>query len=315
MQTEHNNKCLPPCVHAPGACEQLFYYNKLFQPMGDREDSFETIEHDILHIKDYFHNYKFSYIERATKQYFYEKLREKNFSEEKVAEILSKSKAQLVEVKNVIKEAGNVIKDYSARIFCLENEVCANEEVLATETKRLAQLESEVRDLEEKSKDMLRQVALSRELKEVGDELQELIKEVEIKKQEISAMETHHLREDIDCLKARKEKLVARERRMSRMMAESNVNDLYFWYSKGAELIEKMLGCRVCGYEVQGGKMLMRFCMRGLVVEVVVCDGVFADARVQGGVRPGNFDRIREYAIRIDDVKFFLFAFLFSIEK
>lgn len=283
--------------------------------MADGEDSFETIEHDILHIKDYFHNYKFSYIERATKQYFYEKLREKNFAEEKVGDILNKSKAQLVEVKNVVKEAGEVIKEYSARIFRIENEIKANEEVLDRETKRLAQLEDEVRDLEEKSKDMLRQVALEREMREVGDELQSLIKEVEVKKQTIASMETHHLRDEISSLKARKEKLQARERRMSRMMMESNVNDLYFWYTKGRELLEKMLECRVVGYEVQGGKMLMRFCIRGLDVEVVISEGVFVDARVLECVKPANFDRIKEYAIKIDDVKFFLFAFLFSVEK
>lgn len=283
--------------------------------MIDGEDSFETIEHDILHIKDYFHNYKFSYIERATKQYFYEKLREKNFSEEKVGDILNKSKAQLIEVKSVVREAGEVIRDYSARIFRIENEIKANEEVLASESKRLTQLEDEVHDLEEKSKDMLRQVALEREMKEVGDELQGLIKDVEVKKQAIANIETPHLREEINSLKTRKEKLLARERRMSKMMMESNVNDLYFWYNKGRELLEKMLGCRVCGYEIQGGKMLMRFCIRGLDVEVVISEGVFVDARVLGGVKSPNFDSIKEYAIRIDDVKFFLFAFLFSTEK
>lgn len=283
--------------------------------MADGKDSFETIEHDILHIKDYFHNYKFSYIERATKQYFYEKLRERNFSEEKVGDILNKSKAQLVEVKNVVKEAGEVIKDYSVRIFRIENEIKANKEVFANESKRLAILEDEVRGLEEKSKEMLRHLALEREMREVSDELQGLIRDVELKKQAIASMETHNIREEIKSLKVRKEKLLARERRMSRMMMENNVNDLYFWYSRGRELLEKMLGCRVRGYEVQGGRIFMRFCIRGLDVEVVINEGVFVDARVLGCAKPASFDRIKEYAIKIDDVKFFLFALLFSVEK
>lgn len=278
-------------------------------------DEFETIEHDIIHVEDYFHNYKFSYIERATKQYFCERLREKNFADDKVGEILSRSKAQLVDVKKVSKDAGVMIKECSAKIFDLESEVGVKEDVLAGESRRVAQMESEIRSLEEKSHDVLKQNTLGKELREACEDLQVLIKEIEIKKQDIANIDTKHLRDEVAELKTQQEKLLIRERRWSKVIMENNIDDLYCWYTKGSELIEKIIGCRIKGYETTGNRMVVRFEVKKFDVEVLIEDGRFVDAKILGGIELSNFNRIKEYAVQTDDVRFLLFFFLLSTEK
>ena len=61
------------------------------------EDDFSTIDHDFLHIKDYFSNYKFGYKERLSKLDFFQNLN--NESTIDTSELILSAKSQLVEVK------------------------------------------------------------------------------------------------------------------------------------------------------------------------------------------------------------------------
>ena len=282
--------------------------------MCDRGE-FETIEHDILHTKDYFHNYKFGYIEKATKQFFYERLREKNFTEDKVADILNKSKKQLVDVKRVSKDAEEIIKECSIKIYGLENDLKKNQGILEERQKRTSELECEIQRLEEKSQNALRQNTLNKELKDGYDELQILVSKIENKKQALLKSDCKGLKCEVDALKAQQEKLVAREKRWSKVMLESNIDDLYFWYTKGVKLLEKLVGYKIKSYKTKGNRMTIRFGIRDLEIDVFVEDGNFVNAEICDGVEVHSLSKIKEHAIRTDDVRFLLFCLLFDIEK
>ena len=118
----------------------------MFCVVGPMKEDYSTIEHDFLHVKDYFSNYKFTYKERKSKLDFL-----LNINNVPVGDnLISSSKQQLVDVKNLYKEIDHELKNLSLDVrkeeTLLEDNkkihkrLCEEEEQLNEEFKKYSAL-------------------------------------------------------------------------------------------------------------------------------------------------------------------------------
>lgn len=202
-------------------------------------EEFETIEHDMIHIKDYFRNFKFGMQERLSKLYFLQNLNITKINDS--SDLLKKSKEKLVEIKNKGKEYDSIIKETSVKIHNIEQEI-------ENKTKELNELNEKIKqhnsDLDAKQAQSLllnSYIGAKNKYNRVYEEIQKTLSKItEIKKNLEFTKEFN-----IEDLEKQRTKLQTRTRRLSVIQYEKYVEDLFDFYSNFNIEVSKIFGVNI----------------------------------------------------------------------
>ncbi|KAF7683148.1 hypothetical protein TCON_1640 [Astathelohania contejeani] len=249
--------------------------------------SYDTIEHDYMHIKDYFNNYKFGYIERLSKQIFLQSLNTPKLECDKsmelsLSDILAKSKEQLKQVKENIVEAQNCISELSTSY----TEEKKKYEELEEENKRLEteliKLRKKKEDNEKKCNDIRTIMNLISISEAKQEEISKWIAELEMKKESITIFNISALREEVDKLKEIRDNLTIRQRRWSRINLDTYLEDMHIWYQSNIELLQKIFGCQIEDIKNIPDGFEMKLKNNSLQCNISIINGKFKNTKNKG---------------------------------
>lgn len=265
------------------------------------DDDFSTIEHDFLHTKDYFSNYKFIYKERKSKLDFFQNIH--NASVQDTTGLLEAAKQQLVEVKRSYYELDDEIK-------ALGQEIYACDAQLAERNRELAALEAEENTLKTECEGLR---ALDERLR-INDDLNEELDsiEAEIKgcyskiDQARAALDSSLLRnkqEEEAELRASRQELAARQKRLTIVNTDSYIEDMYCWYEQMEALLRSVLGH--VDVQMVDGRCVVRVQRGQAQAEAVLRDRKLLEASL-GGLPEEKmvrrFNECKEYCIKSNNL-------------
>lgn len=275
-------------------------------PMNGRYD---TADHDYMHAKDYFNNYKFGYIERTTKTLLLQSLRPEDKQTEDLLVILNQSKSQLKSVKGVSKEASKSISELSEAIHSARARLGECEEKLHYETAREQRLEEEYGQLESLDENLRVYDELTAQFDAGCRAIQENIDRVSVLRKEIAMLSTKEAEEELKAMRAKKEKLGGRHKRLSLITMENYVEDSYVWYHRAVEFIKKMFDVNLLTVEQENNEMYLRFRVSSCEVGIFIRNGQMIDSKLYN-VNDENihatFRAISEFAASVNDPRILL---------
>lgn len=244
------------------------------------DNKYETADHDYMHARDYFNNYKFGYIERTTKTLLLQSLHPEDRQTQDLLGILNLSKAQLKNVKSVSKEASNSISELSELIYQAKSRLAIHEEKLRAELEREEALNEEYSRLE----GLDEKLRVYEELKGIVDkrcmEARENTKKIGILKDEIAMLNTKEAEEELKNMKLKRERLSGRHRRLSLITIENYMEESYGWYLKAVEFIRNVFDISLLTVEQEDNEMYLRFKVSNYEIGVFVRDGIMVDSKL-----------------------------------
>ena len=270
---------------------------------------YETADHDYMHAKDYFSNYKFGYIERTTKTLLLQSLRPEQRQADDLLGILNQSKEQLKGVKQVGKDASESIAELSERIYDARDRLSRCKDMLGREEVRAESLSREYSRLESVDEGLKTYDELAAQFDRGCREVQESIDRMNAIKGEVDMLSTSEVEEELRRMKARKEKLSGRQKRLSLITMESYVEDSYTWYTQALEFIGSVFGIRLVTVEQEGNEMYMRFKTAGCEVGIFVRDGRMVDSKLYSSADPQaaqSFETLSRFAVLVNDPRILL---------
>lgn len=270
---------------------------------------YETADHDYMHAKDYFSNYKFGYIERTTKTLLLQSLRPDQRQPEDLLGILNQSKSQLKSVKQVGKDASAAIAKLSELIHDAKERLLKCEEMLSDEEARERALAEEYSRLESLDEGLRTYDELAALFDKGCKEVQEGIDRMNAVKREVEALSTREVEDELARMRERKEKLSARQKRLSLITMESYVEDSYTWYVRALEFVENAFGIRLVTVEQESNEMYMRFDASGCEVGIFIRDGQMVDSKLYNasdGNAALSFEALSRLATLVNDPRILL---------
>lgn len=265
---------------------------------------YETADHDYMHTKDYFNNYKFGYIERTTKALLLQSLRPEDRQNEDLLTILNQSKSQLKDVKSIGKEASKSISELSELIYEAKNKLSKYEEMLKYETERGKSLKEECARLKSLDESLKVYDELTAQFDRGCKEMQENIEKINVLKEEIAMMSTNEAEEELKSIKSRREKLCGKQKRLSLIAMENYVEDSYNWYRKALEFIKNIFGISLVTIEQENNEMYMRLKASACEIGIFVRDGRMIEYKLYNTSDEGLmllFPTLNKFAVSIND--------------
>lgn len=275
-------------------------------------DDYSTIEHDFLHVKDYFSNYKFTYNERKSKLDFLLNLN--NIPVHDTTSLIASSKEQLVEVKNIYKKIDEELKELSANLY--------NEEQLLEENKSiLSKLETTEKTLQhefEYLSNLYEKVLINDKLNEEFDEIESNINttllEIENKKNKINNSSIESKLDEERQLKDLRNELITKHRRLTIINTENYIEDIFYWEKQYLEILEKIFG------EINISNTENRSCLKisknNAILELNIKGKRLLDCFISKNNfnedQQAEYDQIKENCIEINDARPLLIYFLMN---
>lgn len=241
---------------------------------------YDTADHDYMHAKDYFNNYKFGYIERTTKTLLLQSLSPEDRQTEDLLVILNQSKAQLKDVKHISKEASKSISELSVLIYEMRARLSACEEKLRSEVEREKHLSEESSKLESLDESLRTYDELSGMFERGCQEIQENTEKIKALKRDIAMLSTKDAEEELRNIRLKREKLSGKHRRLSLMMMENHLEELYTWYRSAIEFTKKVFDISLLTVEQEDNEMYLRFKVLDSEVGVFIRDGRMVDSKL-----------------------------------
>lgn len=273
------------------------------------EPDYTTIEHDFLHVKDYFSNYKFTYKERRSKLDFL--LNINNEPARDTSSLIASSKEQLVEVKNTYKEIDEELKGLSVEVF---NE----EQALMEATTQLNELSSLEAALQKEYNQLLglhEKILINDKLNEEFDGvercLKEVLVEIESKKVQLEGPSLESKQEEERQLREKRNDLAAKQRRLTIINTETYIEDIFYWKKHYLEILEKIFGVvevtstedRTC-LKISRNEAVLEVNIKGK--QLIDC---FLSRKAFSEEKQIEFERIKKYSLQIDDIRYLLIYF------
>lgn len=283
-----------------------FHFDQLLLPMSD---DYSTIEHDFLHVKDYFSNYKFTYKERKSKLDFL--LNIGNETVQDTTSLITSSKDQLVEVKNVYKQIDKEIKDLSVKVY--EEEVNLKQatkhlEALLEEEKSLEQEYNYLYSLNEK---LLVNDKLNQEFDTMEHEINSLFVGIDNFRSLIDSSKTESKLTEERELRELRNDLAAKQKRLTIINTDNYIEDIYYWHKQYQEIMEKLVG--TLSISTGEGKCSIRIQRsdgnNSYIIEVALRGKHMIDASISKNVEEEmlkEFERLKGYSLKINDARLLL---------
>lgn len=264
----------------------------------------KTIESDILNSREGFHTTKYNLIEYLSKHHFFEDFKNNDFNFEGGKEMVTEHKERLVQTKSEKNEIKEEIKKKSVEIYDLRSEYEENIKTQAILETKCKDLKEEKIMLEESNKEYIEYQKLETELKSTNEELHEIMKELEFKKQQIAKIDLKALKESVISLREKRERLVNIKRKID---GDSIIDDLVLWHSNSTVLLEKLCGYKISSYEYSDSKLHVSFVCNDYKLEIFIKNDKLVDARTNAPFK--EFRLLKEYSIMFDDVRYLLIKF------
>ncbi|KAI5169738.1 hypothetical protein PAEPH01_0957 [Pancytospora epiphaga] len=276
-------------------------------------EDFTTIEHDFLHTKDYFNNYKFTYKERKSKLDFFQNIN--NSTVQDTTPLMELAKSQLVEVKKQYKEMDAEIRRLSQEIHVLEQQFSergsylsslqAEEEALKKECENLGTLDEKLRINE----------SLNVELDVIEAEIKSHYARMDESQSAIVFFDLDRKRREEEELRMYKQELAAKQKRLTVINTESYIEDIYCWHKQLKDLLESIFG--VITVETVDSRVVFRIALNGIQVEAVIGDRKVLSASISGELSESvvlQLNECRDVCIRTNNLLLFL-AYTFLLES
>ncbi|KAH9411842.1 hypothetical protein HK407_03g05940 [Ordospora pajunii] len=278
-------------------------------------DRYETADHDYMHAKDYFNNYKFGYIERTTKMLLLQSLKVEDREAQDLLTILSSSKAQLKSVKSVGSDASKLIAELSEATHEMELRLRECEKALHEEQQREMDLAEEYSRIEALDENLKSYDELVIQFDKKCQDIQQHVDKIDLLKKKLALLETTDAEEDLRGMRAKKENLSARQRRLSLIAMENYMEESYAWYSRAVEFVKNMFGIQIVTVEQENNEMYMRFKALASDVGIFVKDGAVVDCKLYNAnneILENMFKSISKVAVLINEPRM-LFMLAYGI--
>lgn len=209
-------------------------------PIPEMEEDFSTIEHDFLHMKDCFNNYKFAYKERKSKLDFFQNIGGAAVRES--SGLIALAKQQLVEAKNVYKRLDGELKVLSQELY--EAEIRCSEQRAAIESleEQESQLHGELDRLMKLEEQMKISEDMNAELDKIEEEIKWTYGQIEAGKPAQLQAEFDERKKEEAKLYEIKQGIAEKQRRLTIVTIDSYIEDLYIWHQRVAALLEAVFG-------------------------------------------------------------------------
>lgn len=267
---------------------------------------YSTIEHDFLHVKDYFSNYKFTYKERRSKLDFL--LNISNEPAQDTSCLMASSKEQLVEVKNVYRKIDEEIRELSGLIYTEEDSLKRNREELERLTTLENSLQKEYEYLLDLHEKVLENDKLNEEFDNVEENINQLFNEIESKRSLIDPSILEEKKEEERKLKEVRNELAAKQRRLTIINTENYIEDIFYWQKEYLEILEKIFG--VMAVTVSEDRCCLKVSKNDSksVLEANIKGKKLLDCFISSE-KDCDFPEIKEYALQINDLRPLLIYF------
>lgn len=273
------------------------------------DDDYSTIEHDFLHVKDYFSNYKFTYKERKSKLDFL--LNIGNESIQDTTSLITSSKEQLVEVKNVYKQIDKEMKDLSIEVYEEEanlRQATERLEILLEEEKRLEQEHGHLYSIGEK---LLINDKLNQEFDAMEHEINNLFVGIDHLKSQVDSSKIESKLAEEKKLRELRNDLAAKQKRLTIVNTDNYIEDIYCWYKQYQEILEIVVGVLDISIEEEKCCVQIKRSTDGndYVVEVILRGKSLIDTSISKNVpedKYKEFEQLKEYSMKINDARLLL---------
>lgn len=269
------------------------------------DDDYSTIEHDFLHVKDYFSNYKFTYKERRSKLDFL--LNISNEPSQDISELIASSKEQLVEVKNVYKNIDEEIKDLSVKIYKEQMTLKKNTDQFKQLEANEELLQERVNHLKNLHEKILVNDKLNEELEQIEQEVNTLFVELETKRALLDAPLTEAKTEEEQSLREIRNDLAAKQKRLTIINTENYMEDIFYWEKQYLGILEKIFGS--VNVSVVDDRCNLKVTKNNNVLEINTKGKKLLDCIISRSEADDEFDKIKEYCLSINDPKLVLMYF------
>jgi hypothetical protein len=274
--------------------------------MGNK---YQTADHDFMHAKDYFNNYKFGYIERTTKTHMLQSLRPEERQQEDLLGILNESKKQLKQVKSVSHEVSKSIAELSELIYNTRRALEAGAEEYSNECRREDSLKAEYSKVVSTDENLRMYKELDQAFARGCSRIQGDVEKIDVLKKEIAMLGTQEAEEELRVLRTKREKLSGRQKRLSLITMENHLEDIHAWYTKATRLVQNIFRIRIMTIEQENNEMYLRFKLPLCEVGIFVRNGQMVDAKLYGS---GDetlhlyFKTLRDFAVLTNNPRILL---------
>lgn len=269
---------------------------------------FSTIEHDFLHVKDYFSNYKFTYKERRSKLDFLQNIC--NEPAHDTTALISSSKQQLVEVKSIFKNTDIEIKDLSEKIH-LEKQKFEQKQKLYDELyEEEEELKRTLVKLKQLNEAILQQDKLKEEFNFIENDINKTVLEIESISNCIDPALLESKKTEEMNLREERNDLASKQRRLTIINTDNYMEDIYCWKQSYLEIIEKIFG--VVTFVIANDKFTAKIAKNESFIEIVVKGKSVIDAYLSKNHSQEvleEFEKIKQFALLTNNIKIILFYF------
>lgn len=270
------------------------------------KEDYSTIEHDYLHVKDYFGNYKFTYKERKSKLDFLLSINHNAIQD--TSSLINSTKCQLKEVKKVYKELDEEIRSFSKCIYdeseCLDSNKAKYENLMKEESKLLKELEN-IKDFNEK---LEANHKLNSKLDAVEVEINNTFLEIEELKMHFSNDNIELRKQELASLKETKNDLAQKQKRLTIVNIHNYVEDIYCWYELLKDILEKILGKIIVSSSETFNIRFQK--SEGNFLEIELQGNKLKDVLTSQNLMNDEFTFLKQYSMMINDASFLILTYL-----
>ncbi|KAI4291018.1 hypothetical protein PAPHI01_0292 [Pancytospora philotis] len=271
--------------------------------MAEAEEDFSTIEHDFLHTKDYFSNYKFPYKERKSKLDFFQNIHAP-IAQDTTA-LLEASKAQLVEVKQQYRDMDQQIKQLSLDIYATDLRLIQRSAELAELEEEEAALRAEYEQTRHLDEKLQINSSLNEELEAIENRIKSSYAQINQAQEAIGRFDLDARRAEEAELRAHKLELAAKQKRLTVINTDSYIEDIYAWHQHLQMILENVFGTVTTHCEEN--RLVLRVAFKGAVLEMVVKDQRLVGCSLSGSPCAAAVERFngsREHSLATNNPLF-----------
>lgn len=257
-------------------------------------EEFETIEHDMVHIKDYFRNYKFGMQERLSKLYFLQNLNTTKINDSN--DLLKTSKEKLVEIKNKGKEYDQIIKDTSIKIYNVEKEIEIKKKEIDDLDLKIEQHNKELETKQTQSLLLNTFINAKQKYDQVYEEIQKTLSKITEIKKNLDINKEFNVEE----LEKHRNKLQTRTRRLSVIQYEKYIEDLFDFYSNFNLELTKIFGCNISS-TISSDNILIECKKLDKIIKIEINNGKIVNIK---GI---NDECLVKYFIKVNNPRFVVY--------
>lgn len=257
---------------------------------------FNTIQHDMVSIKQQFKNIKFAFLEREAKIYFLESI-ESNV-QVNLLEFFEESKKRLVEVKRKGVDIGEKIKALSVDNHSLRKQI----DEVKIDYERLDSLKRQFEGNESKFKQEELLIKAEQDFLEISETAKNYVNELELLEKEEEKLKITNDPKYLESLKTKHQELQCKQKRLSRVIYDQMLNDTFSWYDKMIGIVE-LFFCPYSNVIQCKNGFDMNFLFRNQNITISIRNGTFSEI---SGTENEQILRIFEWCRRLDNPRLFI---------